>query len=65
MRGAHLDEGVRLDANGKGPHVYEPPLELDAVRHSGQTEDAGARREEVSGVVVRVEPDEIAVQDTK
>lgn len=40
-------------------------LELDSVRHRRQAEDPRTRREEMTGVVVRVETDEVAVEDTE
>ena len=45
--------------------MNEAALELDAVRHRREPEDARARGEEVPRVVVRVEADEVRVEDAE
>lgn len=43
----------------------ESALKFYAVGHSWKRENAGARGEEVSGIIIGVEADEVTVQDTK
>ena len=40
-------------------------LELDAVWHSGKRENASARREEVTRVIIGMEADEVRVEHAK
>lgn len=40
-------------------------FQLDSVGHGRETEDSSTRREEMTSVVVGVESDEIAVEDSK
>jgi hypothetical protein len=62
---AHGDEALGVDADGEGADVRESPFELDAVGHRRQAEDARARGEEVPRVVVRVEADQVRVEDAE
>lgn len=58
-----LGELLRVDAYREGADGDELPLELDAVGGGVGLEDARAGAEEVAGVVVGVEADEVAVQE--
>lgn len=64
-RYAHVDKLLRVNANGERPDVRVTTLELHAVGHRRQTQDTRARRQEMPGIVVRVEADEVTVQDTE
>lgn len=61
----YLNERLRLDTNREGADVSQAAFEFHTIRHSGKTEDACARGEEMAGVVIGVEPNEIAVEDTE
>jgi hypothetical protein len=60
-----IDELFGVDTDREGPNVAVLPIELNTVRHSGKREDARARGEEVAGIVVSVEADEVAVKNTQ
>ena len=59
-----LDELVGVDSDGEGAHGHEATIPVNAVRSRGTLEDARATAEEMSSVVVGVEPNEIAVEET-
>jgi hypothetical protein len=61
----HLYEGARVNSDREGPYMCKPTLELDAVGHGRKGEDASTGRKEVTCVVVRVEADEVRVEDTE
>ena len=56
-------ELVRRDADRERGHPNECPVLLNSVRRALEAEDARARRDEVARVVVRVESDEVRLQD--
>jgi len=37
--------------------MRKPALELDAIRHGGKRENASARREEVTSIIIGMESD--------
>jgi hypothetical protein len=45
--------------------VRKSSFELDTVGHSRETEDTCAGGEEVTRIVIGVEPDEVAVEDAE
>jgi len=60
-----LDELARLNADWVRADVHVSALEFSAVRHRWKPENARARGEEMTCVVVCVETDQIAVQDSE
>jgi len=60
-----IDELFGVDTDGEGADVAVLPIELNTVRHGGKREDACARGEEVAGIIVGVETDEVAVKNTQ
>ena len=58
----HLYKGARVDSDREGPDMGKPTLELDAVGHGREGEDASAGREEVTCVVISVEANEVRVE---
>lgn len=60
-----LVELARLDTDRERADRGVAADELDAVRGALEAEKARARRDEVAGVVVGVEADEVAVEDTE
>jgi hypothetical protein len=62
---ADLNERRWVNADGEGSDVCQTTLEFNTVRHSRKTKHTGARREEVPGVVIGMEPDQVAVEDTE
>ena len=55
-------EALRVDADGEGGDAGQGAGVLDSLRCPFQPQDAGAGGDEVPGVVVGVEPDEICLQ---
>jgi len=45
--------------------VGKPTLELDAIRHRRKRENAGTGREEVSGLIIGVEAEQIRIEHTE
>lgn len=58
-------ELARLDTDREGSDSRMPPNELDAIRRALEVQESRARRDKVAGVVVRVEADEVAVEDAE
>lgn len=54
-----------LDSDRERADVGVPALDEDSVGHRRQAEDPRAGREEVASVVVGVETNEVAVEDTE
>lgn len=52
-----LDESIRVDTDGESSDLGESAFVLDSVGFGRDLEDSGARREEMSSVVVGVESD--------
>lgn len=50
-----FDELPRINPNREGSNLGIPAFELDAVGLGLESEDAGTRRQEVSGIVISVE----------
>ena len=42
--------------------MRKPAFKLDAIRHGGKRENASARREEVTRVIIGMEADEVRVE---
>jgi hypothetical protein len=61
----HLYKGTRVYSDRESPDMCKPTLELDAVGHGREGEDASTRREEVACVVISVEADEVRVEHTE
>lgn len=60
-----IDELFGVDTNREGPDVAILPIELNTVGHGGKREDARAGGEEVAGIIISVETDEVAVKNTQ
>lgn len=60
-----IDELLGIDADGEGADVAVLAIELDTVGHRGEREDTRAGGEEVAGIVVGVEADEVTVENTQ
>lgn len=63
--GTYIGELAWLNTDWEGSNMGISTLELDSIRHRRETQDSGARREEMTGIVVRVEANEVAVKDTE
>jgi hypothetical protein len=59
-----VDKLHRLDTDGVSPDLGVSAFKLDSVGHGLEAEDAGARGEEVAGVVVCVEAARVRGGDT-
>ena len=60
--GAYIYECRRFDANGERADMHQPVVKFYSVGHSGQVENASARRQEVPRIVVGVETNKVAVE---
>lgn len=60
-----INELFGVDTDGKGADVAVLAIELNTVGHGGKREDTGARGEEVAGIIVGVEADEVTVKNTQ
>ncbi|KAI6763063.1 hypothetical protein HG530_009043 [Fusarium avenaceum] len=55
---------LRIDSDGESANGHEATVPIDAVGGSRTLEDTGAAAKEMTGIVVCVETDEIAVEKT-
>lgn len=58
----HIRKLRRVNTDRERADLRVPTLKLDTVRHRFEPEDASAGREEMTGVVVRVEARLISIQ---
>ena len=61
----HIRKLRRVNTDRERPDLGIPAFKLDTVRHRLEPEDPGAGGKEVSGIVVCVEPDKIALEDAE
>ena len=61
----YLDERSRIDSDGESANVRQAIFEFYTVWHSRKPENTCTRGEEVAGVVISVETDQVAVKDTE
>lgn len=51
----HPYKRTRVNSNRESSNMGKPTLKLDAIGHGRKRENAGAGREEVTGIIVGVE----------
>lgn len=57
--GTHLRERCWVDTDRECADMCKAALELNAIGHGRQAENAGARRQEMPRIIVRMEAQEI------
>lgn len=61
----HIRKLRRVNTDRERPDLGIPAFKLDTVRHRLESEDTSTGREKVSGIVVCVESDKVALEDTE
>lgn len=61
----HIDELVRINADGECADLRVSALEFNSVGHRRCSENACARRQEMASIIVGMETDQVAVEDTE